>query len=142
MPAIVLPAMAISTVSGACQSPPGRTARPPRTISVVPGGIGCAAVTGAARRSLCRACVSRSSFERKTFLERRQESIVVDFCHVRDACQAECLPDLLDVLGEALAIIGADAVLARRRRDDLMAAKPGQAVALDVELGEVVVLPE
>ena len=35
------PAIAMLTGSGLCQSLAGSIARPPRTISVVPGGIGC-----------------------------------------------------------------------------------------------------
>ena len=40
MPAIVSPATAMSVTSGSCQLPPGSIGRPPRMISVVPGGIG------------------------------------------------------------------------------------------------------
>ena len=40
MPAIVSPAMAMSAASGSCQLPAGSIGRPPRMISVVPGGIG------------------------------------------------------------------------------------------------------
>jgi hypothetical protein len=39
-PAMVSPAMAMSAAAGACQSPAGSIGRPPRMISVVPGGIG------------------------------------------------------------------------------------------------------
>jgi len=39
MPAISFPAIAMSSVSGSCQSASGSIARPPRMISVVPAGI-------------------------------------------------------------------------------------------------------
>jgi hypothetical protein len=93
-------------------------------ISVVPGGIGW------------------GPFDRHSLFARRQEALVVNLGHLRQPRQAERFDDLADGPSQMIAIIGADTVLARRRRHDLMAAEPRQSLALDVELGEIVMLAE
>jgi hypothetical protein len=66
----------------------------------------------------------RLLLERNAVFARWQKAIVVNLCQLRDARQAECPSDLRDIRCKAIPVMGADAVLERGRRDDLMAAEP------------------
>src|SRR6202011_5240897 len=80
------------------------------------------------------------SSDRHPFFARRQETVVVNLGDLGQPCKAKRLGDQLDVLCQAVGILGTKAVFAGLRRDDLMIGKPSQSFRLDIEPGKVVVL--
>src|SRR5262245_1804305 len=84
----------------------------------------------------------RKLLQRDALFARREKAVVVNLSQLRDARQAECCADLSDILGKTLPIIGTDAVLECRGRNDLMTAEPSQSFGLYIEVGKSVVFAE